>query len=372
MIVNGLIVNNNFSKVAKSVTKIIYPNEFLSFKNDARFISKEIPQFYKQIFEYWFQLYSLQPVSTNDVLNEKLWNNKYILIDEKPICYKAWQQHGIRIIHDIVTQHGHFYQRDDLVRKYNIHVDIMAYNALKSSIPQLWRKQIKNPTTFVDKSNENQLLLHINKIEKPLQLLRCKDFYWEYIRKKTVAPKCISKWEENYFYVEFDWRYIFTLPYTVARETYLQSLQYQIINRFIPCKYMLKIWNKEESDLCQNCNETDTIEHLFVKCQKVMPFWNSFNQWFQNKMEININLHTLDILFGIINLNEDDILNTLNFCILFAKSFIYDCYKTDKECAFALFKHKLKSRLDTECVIMKLRGNENMFHTKWIHIYNAL
>ena len=99
-----------------------------------------------------------------------------------------------------------------------------------------------------------------------------------------------------------------------------------------------------------------------------MPFWNSFNQWFQNKIEININLHTLDILFGIINLSEDDILNTLNFCILFAKSFIYDCYKTDKECVFALFKHKLKSRLDTECVIMKLRGNENMFHTKWIHI----
>ena len=367
-----LIGNNNFCKVAKSVTKINNFNEYLSFKNDARYISKEIPQFYKQIFEYWFQLYSSQPISTNDILNEKLWNNKYILIDEKPVYYKTWHQHGIKIIHDIITQHGDFYKEDDLVRKYNIHVDTMAYNSLKSSIPQSWHQQMKNPTTFVAKSTENQILLHINMIEKPLQLLRCKDFYWEFIRKKTVQPKCISKWEESYFYVEFDWRYICTLPYIVARETHLQSLQYQIINRFIPCKYVLKIWKKEESDLCHICNESDTIEHLFTKCQRVMPFWNSFNHWFTNSTETNINLHTLDILFGIINLNEDDILNNLNFCILFAKSFIYDCYKADKECSFALFKNKLKSRLDAESVILNLRGNGVSFHTKWSHIYDAL
>ena len=106
-----LIGSNNFCKVAKSVTKINNFNEYLSFKNDARYISKEIPQFYKQIFEYWFQLYSSQPISTNDILNEKLWNNKYILIDEKPVYYKTWHQHGIKIIHDIITQHGDFLQR---------------------------------------------------------------------------------------------------------------------------------------------------------------------------------------------------------------------------------------------------------------------
>ena len=370
--IKRLIGDNNFSKVASSITKISNFNEFLSFKNDVRFISQDIPPFYKQIFEYWFELYSVHPVSTNDILNEKIWNNKYILINEKPICYKTWQQQGITIINHIVTENGDFYDRDELARIYNIQVDIMAYNSLKSSIPQLWRKQIKNPTTFVENPHENQLFLYVNKIEKPLQVLKCKDFYKEYLQKKSIKPKCISKWEEHYCYVDFDWKNIFTLPYTVARETSLQSLQYQIINRFIPCKYMLKIWNKEESDLCQFCHETDTIEHLFVKCQKVVPFWKSFNQWFQNTTGTHIILHTLDILFGIINDNKDDMLCALNFCLLFAKSFIYECYKTNKECSFELFTHRLKSRLDSECVIMKLKGIENTFQIKWSHIYETL
>ena len=52
--VKRLIGNNNFSKVAMSVTKISNFNDFLSFKNDPKFISNDIPLFYKQIFEYWF------------------------------------------------------------------------------------------------------------------------------------------------------------------------------------------------------------------------------------------------------------------------------------------------------------------------------
>ena len=49
----------------------------------------------------------------------------------------------------------------------------------------------------------------------------------------------------------------------VAVETNLQSLQYQIVNRYIPCYANLKLWGKENNDKCPLCNEVGTLEHVF-------------------------------------------------------------------------------------------------------------
>ena len=45
-------------------------------------------------------------------------------------------------------------------------------------------------------------------------------------------------------------------------QTDVQSLQFKIINRYIPCKENLYLWGKESSDKCGLCNEIDTI-HFF-------------------------------------------------------------------------------------------------------------
>ena len=51
-----------------------------------------------------------------------------------------------------------------------------------------------------------------------------------------------------YYYADFDWLVLFKIPYKVARETNVQSLQFKIINRYIPCKENLYLWGKESSD----------------------------------------------------------------------------------------------------------------------------
>ena len=54
-----------------------------------------------------------------------------------------------------------------------------------------------------------------------------------------------------YYYADFDWTVLFKIPYKVARETDVQSLQFKIINRYIPCKANLYLWGKESSDKCR-------------------------------------------------------------------------------------------------------------------------
>ena len=58
-----------------------------------------------------------------------------------------------------------------------------------------------------------------------------------------------------HYYADFDWPVLFKIPYKVARATDVQSLQFRIIDRYIPCKENLYLWGKESSAKCHFCNE---------------------------------------------------------------------------------------------------------------------
>ena len=60
-------------------------------------------------------------------------------------------------------------------------------------------------------------------------------------------------------------------------------------------------------------------------------FWLAFNEWWFSIYNMRIALNKFDIIFGIINDIDDDILFVLNFCILYAKGFIHDCKIQDKD-----------------------------------------
>ena len=91
--------------------------------------------------------------------------------------------------------------------------------------------------------------------------IQCKDYYKEFVYIKYERPTALHGWEEMYYYTDFDWPVIFKIPYKVALETDVQSLQFKIINRYIPCKENLYLWGKESSHKSRLCNEIDTIEH---------------------------------------------------------------------------------------------------------------
>jgi len=71
------------------------------------------------------------------------------------------------------------------------------------------------------------------------------------------------KWKELYYFVDFDWKNIFALPYEITSETSLQSMQYQIIIRYFPCKSFVGLWNNDIDTKCTLCNDEETLEHYF-------------------------------------------------------------------------------------------------------------
>ena len=77
------------------------------------------------------------PPTSKHISREILWNNKFILIDKKPIyqAYKNWIQKGVKYLSDIVGRDGELLSVAQFEAKFGVHIDIMLYNSLISAIP---------------------------------------------------------------------------------------------------------------------------------------------------------------------------------------------------------------------------------------------
>ena len=209
-------------------------------------------------------------INASDVRQECIWFNKKIIVDNKPLYIKDMYQNSIRTINDILDNEGNFLSILDLNRSFNVNIDVMMYNSIKSSIPKDWRNLVKfSPAIEISE----ELVIKIGKLWKPITKMYNKEVYWEFVNRFTERPTVLYKWEEYFYWINFDWRIIFMMPYVTCKDTSLQSLQYKILHRFFPCNAVIHKWYPHQSQLCIDCNTEDTIEHYFYECNVILNFW---------------------------------------------------------------------------------------------------
>ena len=185
------------------------------------------------------------------------------------------------------------------------------------------------------------------------------------LKKEQKNVTACSKWESLYPMHDFDWKEIFEMPYSVARETYLQSFHYKLINRYLACNVNLHKWNKAPNPHCHDCKKLDTLEHHLYECQKLQPFWNNLFTWLHDIYGLRINLSIFDILFGITNVNNDKLFDVFNYCILFAKDFIYNTKINRTEVLFREYVPKLLISLEAEQFLASSQNKLDDFYLKW-------
>ena len=92
--ING---KNNYTLLAKVNSQITNFEHFCNHKINASHLPAKPTEFYFQIIQYWddFRRHKNTPNSINKILNEHLWHNQDILIDNKPVIYPLWKEHGV-------------------------------------------------------------------------------------------------------------------------------------------------------------------------------------------------------------------------------------------------------------------------------------
>ena len=372
---NRIIANkSSYIGFVSSVIGIPDIEEFMSYKNDLKFISQEMPDFYRQLFKFWFELHSRPPDNANEVLNESLFNNKALLINKKPFFNKSWQLGGVKKIHDIIDNNGKFLTKESLELKTGLTVAIMTYNCIKSAVPRSWSSMITNDAMFNFKV--------INPLDVKIETQYCnlqhqiknKMFYKELVNRKTkeIVNTASIKWEEYLYYYDFDWKEIRTLPFKITRETELQSLQFRILNRYIACKDSLFKWGKAENNNCIACKKRETMEHMLYECKQAEQFWTNIAELWFSCYEVFFRLSLPDVIFGIIDCEQSESFKVLNYLILHGKKFIYDNHINNSLYTIQRFIPYVTECLQVEKYVLTIKGKSEIFDKRWLPIYQLL
>jgi hypothetical protein len=357
--------NTNYARIAKTLSRIDDFENFFAHNLSNDLLPNQPSDFYRQLIAIW-QNFKTVTKTVNEILNEKITQNKHILVDNKPI---KSLNNKVAIIKDLLKEDNTFKTHEQLSR--DITLSTLQYNSLISAIPRDWIKEIrKSSATFCEIP---KLTLRINNTLKHITLISCKEFYKELIDREIHTPTATLKWEELYYYVNFNWSHIFRLPYLSVRETNVQSLQYQILHRYFPCREQLAIWYPDKDQHCYMCvDSVDSLEHFFYHCNTVTKLWSDLMDLINNTYSVQFKLGCLDVLFGITNVYNESILSVLNFCILQCKMFIRIKKLEEEHIVFIDFEKYLLYRLEIERFLLKIDGRYHDFGDKWGPLYDAI
>ena len=110
-------------------------------------------------------------------------------------------------------------------------------------------------------------------------------------------------------------------------------------------------------------------------CIDVAMFWKQFGKMWKRIVEFWFPLSELDILFGIENETCNEIINTLNYCVLFAKFYIYQTKKGESKVfffEFVQFVHILKKKIEALKTRYVSEKKYEKFVLKWSELYDNL
>ena len=360
-------INANWKSLSWHILGI--NKEMLFCRLNKNYINMPKVKFYSQVLDVWYDFLDIEPLTNEDILNENIFYNKFITVGNKTLgkefvsCKKA----GICKIKDLCTvNENSFLNYADLKTKFNVNIDILTYNKLIMSIPKSWKTSLKQ----LDNKGISKLHLCLYKNNDMTKLYN-RDVYNILIERNSSPVISQEKWIESYPFLEcVNWSHLYRLPYAICRDTYIQSLQFKILHRYINCNANLCRMKIIETPNCNDCEGYDSIEHFFYECPKMILFWTNIQAWLFNILDVNIDFTLLEILLGI--LQENNYSTLCNYIILHGKKYIYNNKNQQKAISTIEFIKKVKYSLYTEYEVSVVNNNVEQFMNIFGDLYNSL
>ena len=102
---------------------------------DTRKLPIQLPDFYKECLDAWSDVSTTKVVSYDDVVNQTIWNNKFILIENKWCYVKHLAVNGIVKIGDLISENGKFLESEKLLQARLSPVHYFKLMGIVNSIP---------------------------------------------------------------------------------------------------------------------------------------------------------------------------------------------------------------------------------------------
>ena len=283
----------------------------------------QLPAYYKECLDAWSDLNGKKPSSSQEVLNEIIWNNKFLCVEKRSVYRKDLIDLGFLRIGDLISV-GSSFSLDFLTPLISPEQRFFLMSII-NSIPAEWRTLAKTsinvsllsapiPSTLTIKTDNGNFTA--------ISDVSSKQIYQLFIEKKQIPPTAKQKLQDKYSDTAVDWEKVYSLAFNVTLESKLREFQYKILNCIVYTNEKLFRFGLTDSPCCTFCQEDiESIEHLFFSCKVTSDFWKHVLSWLRgNGIQINT-LKETDLIFGKFDNTEDFIL--INHMLLLGKFYLY-------------------------------------------------
>ena len=360
-------IDSHYSAKYKAFPKLIYNTNDLSFYFSCNQDTKSLAvKFYENIHNIWSKMSMLSNPSKPIIINQTIWYNRYITIQNKPYLWQKWKDAGIIKIGDLICD-DRFFSAAELSQRYNIQINFLEALQIKQSLPFTWRKilQVQQNCDIL-----NDIVYCVKGEVRAMSKENTKNLYKFFNDENRAEPTCINKWNEIFPELTTQyWKDVFIRTFHISRETRMQSFQFCILHRSIPCQKRLYEQKITDSRDCRACGMEDNLQHFFVSCNYVRQFWGSLKLWLHINLGYDLSVQEKDIIFGIVV--SDDVSIVLNYIILHAKYYIYaNRLKNNHKLTISTFKAILKYNLKLEQMILSSKSPDKF--SKFLPLYECL
>ena len=285
--------------------------------------------FWVDVFNSWkvyikYQINSVK--SSTELVLLPIWYNSEITINRKSFFKLSWYSKGVKLIIDFLDSRGNILSKTEFENKFDIKVDTLFYNSVKSSILAYFRKHDFKKDTFENPSFPC-LPTHLKNI---IPKDKCTKYIYNILNKKqNLKPTSFLKWEQEVAFLNEIPIYneAFKTCFFVTNDTAIQWFQFRLLHRILPVNRYLRNIGIKVSDACWFCDEKEDIIHTFVTCPSIYGIWPKLSLHIYNKTKQRIGFNTMNIIFGELH-SKTHI--PINFIILYTKFFIFKCSRQEK------------------------------------------
>ena len=118
-----------------------------------------LPDFYKECISTWSSLSEDNPSSLSEIVNQVLWNNRFICIDSRSVYSEKLLDSGLIKIGNLYDENGEFKLDKEPWRSSLSPVDHFLIFRLLNAFPQEWRKELKLNRASIYRNTQHQNLI---------------------------------------------------------------------------------------------------------------------------------------------------------------------------------------------------------------------
>ena len=317
--------------------------------------------FWENVIKSWCIFNYHEPEEFADILNQQIWFNSQILVNNIPVFSRPLYEKGLIYIKDIVNRNG-VISCQSILEKYQLNNNYaMFVNSIIGAIPRTWKTHIYN------NRNVNMQNLYINKYDSVISKSNMTKYVYTTLldkKSKSFPDRLIEKWSiDTGSNINRDYlSNMFKLIMLTTISPKHRAFQFRLIHRILVTNKILHIWKLRDNNLCTFCGtNVETIFHLLWDCTYTQELWNHVYNWIVNVTDANIRFNSQEIILGIDN--EEFIAYNAIFVIV--KQFIYACRCNNIIPLFHSLLEKIKYYIRVE-KYLAIKNNKLDHHTrKW-------